>query len=87
MGSGRAADLAPDRVNELEADVRNTDRTAGGGQAGRAQVAGEVVGGVVLLLFTLFFLLKDGARMAEWHRARIPSAYQDDAVVASSKTS
>ncbi|MDP8992411.1 MAG: AI-2E family transporter [Actinomycetota bacterium] len=76
--------LAPDRVNELEADIRNTIRTAGGGlakqAAARAQLAGEVLGGVVLLLFTLFFLLKDGARMADWLRARIPSDYQDDAL-------
>ena len=81
---GEPLNLSPERVDTLEADLRDTARTAGGGLAeravGRAQVAGEVLGGVVLLLFTLFFILKDGSRMADWLRARIPSAYRDDAV-------
>jgi predicted PurR-regulated permease PerM len=37
-----------------------------------------VLGGIVLLLFTLFFLLKDGAKMADWLLKRVPPAYQDD---------
>jgi predicted PurR-regulated permease PerM len=81
---GEPLNLSPERVDTLEADLRETARTAGGGflerAAGRAQVAGEVLGGVVLLLFTLFFILKDGSRMADWLRTRIPSAYRDDAV-------
>jgi len=81
---GEPLNLSPERVDTLEADLRDTARTAGGGLAeravGRARVAGEVLGGVVLSLFTLFFILKDGARMADWLRARIPSPYQDDAV-------
>jgi predicted PurR-regulated permease PerM len=38
-----------------------------------------VLGGLVLLLFTLFFVLKDGYRMTDWLRERIPPAYRDDA--------
>jgi predicted PurR-regulated permease PerM len=81
---GEPLNLTAERVDQLETELRDTARTASGGFAeravGRARLAGEVLGGIVLLLFTLFFLLKDGARMANWLRARIPSAYQDDAV-------
>ncbi|MDQ3569463.1 MAG: AI-2E family transporter [Actinomycetota bacterium] len=81
---GEPLNLSAERVDKFEVDLRATARTATGGLAeravGRARAAGEVLGGVVLLLFTLFFLLKDGARMADWLRARIPSAYQGDAV-------
>jgi predicted PurR-regulated permease PerM len=81
---GEPLNLGPERVDQLEADLRDTARTAGGGLAeravGRARVVGEVLGGVVLLLFTLFFILKDGSRMADWLRVRIPPAYRDDAV-------
>lgn len=76
--------LSRQRVDKLEADLGAAARTASGGLAeravGRARVAGEVLGGVVLLLFTLFFLLKDGSRMADWLRPRVPSDYQADAV-------
>lgn len=81
---GEPLNLSPQRVAELEADLRSTVRTAsrgvGEGAVGQARAAGEVLGAIVLLLFTLFFLLKDGAHMAEWLRARIPSTYRDDAV-------
>ena len=59
-------------------------RTAVGGlaeqAAGQARAAGEVLGGLVLLLFTLFFLLKDGTRITDWLRERIPTDHVDDAV-------
>lgn len=81
---GDPLNLSPERVDEIEADVRATLRNASSGfaerAAGQAQAAGEALGGVVLLLFTLFFVLKDGNRMAHWMRQRIPPAYQDDAV-------
>jgi len=80
---GDPLNLPPERVDQLETDLRQTARTASGGLAqravGRARAAGEALGGVVLLLFTLFFLLKDGDRMGAWLRERIPSAYRDDA--------
>ncbi len=81
---GEPLNLTAQRVDQLEADLRSTVRVAAGGAAeravGRARAAGEVLGGVVLLLFTLFFVLKDGARIADWLRARVPDAYRDDAV-------
>lgn len=82
---GDPLNLSPERVAELEADIRTTVRTTTGGLAeqvaGRARVAGEAIGGIVLLLFTLFFVLKDGARMADWLRDRIPATHRDDAVI------
>ncbi len=80
---GEPLNLPPERVNEIEADIRTTIRDASSGVAeqavGRAELAGEVLGGIVLLLFTLFFLIKDGARMADWIRTRIPNAYVHEA--------
>ena len=76
--------LSRERVDELERDVREAVRTAGGGvarqAATRAQTAAEVLGGVVLLFFTLFFLLKDGFRMADWLRERIPAPQREETV-------
>lgn len=76
--------LTAQRVDELERDVREAVRAAGGGvarqAASRAQTAGEVLGGIVLLLFTLFFVLKDGFRMADWIRERVPAAYREETV-------
>ena len=76
--------LTAERVAELETGIRDTIRSAGGGAArkavDRAQTAGEVLGGLVLLLFTLFFLLKDGFRMADWVGQRIPPAYREETV-------
>jgi predicted PurR-regulated permease PerM len=82
--------LAPERVDELEADIRETVRGAGGGvargAASRAQTAGEVLGGIVLLLFTLFFVLKDGFRMADWIKTRVPDPYRDETVALTVKS-
>jgi predicted PurR-regulated permease PerM len=87
---GDPLNMAPERVDELETSIREAVRGAGGGlarqAAGRAQVAGEFLGGIVLLLFTLFFLLKDGARMGRWIEARVPPAQRHDAISLVSRT-
>ena len=73
---GDPLNWSQEKVDELETEVRETVRKASGGvaeqAAGQARLAGEVLGGLVLLLFTLFFVMKDGARMADWLRQRIP---------------
>jgi len=80
--TGDPLNLTPERVEEIEQQIRNAARTASGGlaeqAAGRARVAGEVLGGLVLLLFTLFFVLKDGERMAAWLKERLPDEHRDD---------
>lgn len=53
--------------------------------AGPARVAIEVAGGFVLMLFVLFFVLKDGERMAAWMLQRVPPAYRTDARAAASR--
>ncbi|MCA1690873.1 MAG: AI-2E family transporter [Actinobacteria bacterium] len=87
---GDPLNLTRERVDEIEADLRRTARSAGGGlaqqAASRAQVAGEVLGGILLLLFTLFFLLKDGFRMTDWLRERVPTTYRDDAVALTTRS-
>ena len=83
-------ELTPERVDELERDVRDAVRSAGGGfarqAAARAETAGEVLGGIVLLLFTLFFIMKDGFRMSDWMRQRIPAAYREETVAITTRT-
>jgi predicted PurR-regulated permease PerM len=81
---GEPLNLSAQRVDELERDIGDMSRTAVGGlaeqAAGQARAAGEALGGIVLLLFTLFFLLKDGARITDWLRERIPTDHTDDVV-------
>jgi len=81
---GEPFNLTSQRVDELEQSIRDAARGAGAGLSDRAaqgaRVAGEVLGALVLLLFTLFFLLKDGARMAGWFASRLPPARRDDVV-------
>jgi predicted PurR-regulated permease PerM len=86
---GEPLNMTRERVDRVESDLRATIRKASGGlaeqAASRAETAGEVLGGIILLMFTLFFLLKDGARMADWLRERVPRAYRDDAVSLTSR--
>jgi len=81
---GDPLNLSAERVDEIERSVRDAAEGAGGGlaqqAAGQAQAAGEVLGGIALFLFTLFFVLKDGARMADWLRQRLPAASGPDVV-------
>ncbi|MGI9021822.1 MAG: AI-2E family transporter [Acidimicrobiales bacterium] len=81
---GEPLNLTAPRVDQLEADARAAIREATGGlaeqAAGQARLASEVLGGLVLLFFTLFFVIKDGAAIADWTRERIPRDHRDDAV-------
>jgi predicted PurR-regulated permease PerM len=82
---GEPFNLSAQRIDELEADIRSAARGATGGLSRRAvsgaRTATEVLGGLVLMLFTLFFVLKDGARMGDWFASRVPVGQRDDAVV------
>lgn len=79
---GDPLNLSPERLDQLEADLRDNLRSSagGGGLARRARLVTEALGGAVLLLFTLFFVMKDGFRMADWFKERISPAQRDDAV-------
>ncbi len=81
---GEPLNLSPERLDQLEDDLTGSFSAGGsGGAAGVARGARtvtEVLGGLVLMLFTLFFVLKDGARMADWFKERIARAQRDDAV-------
>ena len=82
---GEPLNLSPERLDQLEEDLRGGfgGGEGGGGVAGLARGARtvtEVFGGLVLMLFTLFFVLKDGFRMADWFKERIAPAQRDDAV-------
>jgi putative heme transporter len=81
---GEPLNLSPERLDQLEEDL--TSGFSAGGSGGAAGVARgartvtEVFGGFVLLLFTLFFVMKDGFRMADWFKERIAPAQRDDAI-------
>ena len=76
--------LSPDRIEEIQDGIGNALKSgsSGGTAAGAikgARTASEVFGGLVLMLFTLFFLIKDGERIGAWFLARVPGSYRDDA--------
>lgn len=76
--------LSPERIDQLQDELVRSLQPGGTGLSARvvnrARAATEVVGGIVLFLFTLFFVLKDGFWIADWFRERVPRAYRDDAV-------
>ena len=72
--------LSPERLDQLEDDLRNSLGTGGGGLVRRARAATEAFGGVVLFLFTLFFVMKDGFRMSDWFKDRIAPPHRHDVV-------
>ena len=82
---GEPLNLSPERLDQLEEDLRGGfgggEGTGGvAGVARGARTVTEVFGGLVLMLFTLFFVLKDGFRMGDWFKERIAPAQRDDAV-------
>jgi predicted PurR-regulated permease PerM len=78
---GDPLNMKPERLDQLEEDLRGAVTSGGsGGVARGARAVTEVLSGAVLLLFTLFFVLKDGVKMADWFKERIAPAQRDDAV-------
>ncbi len=75
--------LSPERIDQLQDDLVKGVQPGSTGLSGRvakrARAATEVAGGVVLFLFTLFFLIKDGHWIADWFRERVPPGYREDA--------
>lgn len=83
---GDPLNLSPERLDRLEDDLTGSlGSGSSGGLAKGARAVTEVLGGFVLLLFTLFFVLKDGSRMADWFKERIAPAQRDDAVEIASR--
>ena len=75
--------VSDEQLTRVQDQLTNTARTEGGtGVAGRviggARLAVEAVAGLILTLFTLFFVLKDGHLMATWIRERTPARFRDD---------
>ncbi|MGK2958639.1 MAG: AI-2E family transporter [Acidimicrobiales bacterium] len=75
--------VSPERLESFQDQASSALRQTGGGGISRQVIGGarfalEFVGGLVLTLFTLFFLLKDGDRMAAWLDERASPRYRDD---------
>lgn len=77
---GEPLNLSPERLDKLEDDLTGGLSPGTAGLGRRARAVTEAFGGAVLLLFTLFFVMKDGFRMADWFKERTPPAQRDDAV-------
>jgi putative heme transporter len=79
---GEPLNLSPERLDELEESLTSSFSGSEGGRGlvRRARDVTEALGGAVLLLFTLFFVMKDGFRMADWFKERIAPAQRNDAV-------
>lgn len=77
---GEPLNLSPERLDKLQNDIGSLGSGGNVGLAKGARAITEVLGGFVLLLFTLFFVLKDGFRMADWFKERIAPAQRDDAI-------
>lgn len=77
---GEPLNLSPERLDKLEDDLTGGLSPGTAGLGRRARAVTEAFGGAVLLLFTLFFVMKDGFRMAQWFKERTPPAQRDDAV-------
>jgi predicted PurR-regulated permease PerM len=77
--------LSAKQVKDIELEARNAFGSASGGFASQAlsqaRTVANIFGGFTLLLFTLFFVMKDGEHMGKWLVARISPAHQGDAVV------
>jgi predicted PurR-regulated permease PerM len=76
--------LSAERIEQLQDELARSLQPGTTGLsaqvANRARAASEVFGGIVLFLFTLFFVLKDGHWLADWFRDRVRPAYRADAV-------
>lgn len=74
--------LSQQRVDELERDLRDGLGNTGAGLSqaviGGARLTIEVLAGFVLMLFTLFFVLKDGESIGAWLISRTPEPYRED---------
>jgi predicted PurR-regulated permease PerM len=78
-------DLSAEQLDRVRDQLVSSARTAGEGGVARSVIGGarlavQVAGGLVLMLFTLFFLIKDGQRMADWILDRAPPRYREDLV-------
>jgi predicted PurR-regulated permease PerM len=75
--------LQQERVDSLERNIRDGLSSTGGGISqtviGGARLTVEVLAGFVLMLFALFFVLKDGESIGAWLIARTPEPYREDA--------
>lgn len=78
--------LPADRVRQLDLELRSvvggigaTDSGFAQRVMGRVRLAFEAIGGLALLLFVLFLLLKDGRQIGGWALGHLPERFRGDA--------
>jgi predicted PurR-regulated permease PerM len=79
-------DLSRAQLERVQDQITSSAQSGGSGGVARqviggARLAVQVVGGLVLALFTLFFVLKDGHKIADWLQARLSDRYRRDLAV------
>lgn len=74
--------LSASQLDRLSSQVESAFRAGQGGLlrnvVGGIRFAGQLLAGVALLFFSLFFFLKDGRRIADWVLERTPARYRED---------
>ncbi|GAA4472183.1 AI-2E family transporter [Phytohabitans houttuyneae] len=73
------AGLSEEQLQSLSDRIRERARAAGGGLTAAAMGVFEALGAALLAIVLLFFLLKDGRRMAAWATARLPERSRERA--------
>jgi predicted PurR-regulated permease PerM len=73
------AGLSEEQLQSLGDRIGERARSAGDRAASAVMGVAEALGAALLALVLLFFLLKDGRRMADWATARLPERNRDRA--------
>ncbi|MGN9909942.1 AI-2E family transporter [Phytohabitans sp. LJ34] len=73
------AGLSEEQLRGLTEQIQERARAAGSSAASAAIGVVEALGAALLALVLVFFLLKDGGRMADWALARLPERDRDRA--------
>jgi len=73
------AGLSEEQLQNLTDQIQQRARAAGSTAASAAMGVVEALGAALLALVLVFFLLKDGRRMADWALGRLPDSRRDRA--------
>ncbi|WP_232071154.1 AI-2E family transporter [Phytohabitans flavus] len=73
------AGMSEEQLQSVSDRIGERARSAGGSVASAAMGVAEALGAALLALVLLFFLLKDGRRMAGWATTRLPERSRDRA--------
>jgi len=77
--------LSEDQIAGLQDQLVAVVSDAPGGWAGPARTVFEILAGTLLVVFILFFVLKDGPKLGAWIFDRLPRERRTDAIVTATR--